>query len=127
MALDTFTGWWGSVLDSPDPPRLARFYADLLGLELHGDEPGWMTVRSPGTRTYLGFHGSEQYVRPVWPPAEGEQQQMAHLDFGVRDVPGSVETAVSLGATLADFQPQDDVRVMLDPDGHPFCLYLDKD
>ena len=23
---------------------------------------------------------------------------------------------------LADFQPQDDVRVLLDPDGHPFCL-----
>ncbi|MEJ7698116.1 MAG: hypothetical protein WKF71_00495 [Pyrinomonadaceae bacterium] len=20
--------------------------------------------------------------------------------------------------------PQDDVRVLLDPDGHPFCLYL---
>jgi hypothetical protein len=22
-------------------------------------------------------------------------------------------------------QPQDDVRVMLDPAGHPFCLYVD--
>jgi hypothetical protein len=31
----------------------------------------------------------------------------------------------SCGATLADYQPQDDVRVHLDPDGHPFCLYLD--
>jgi hypothetical protein len=34
-----------------------------------------------------------------------------------------VEHAVSLGATVAEFQPQDDVRVMLDPAGHPFCLY----
>jgi hypothetical protein len=25
---------------------------------------------------------------------------------------------------LADFQPQDDVRVCLDPAGHPFCLFL---
>jgi hypothetical protein len=24
---------------------------------------------------------------------------------------------------VADHQPQDDVRVMLDPAGHPFCLY----
>jgi len=24
---------------------------------------------------------------------------------------------------VAAFQPQDDVRVMLDPAGHPFCLY----
>ena len=28
-------------------------------------------------------------------------------------------------ATLADFQPQKDVRVLLDPAGHPFCLYAD--
>jgi hypothetical protein len=25
---------------------------------------------------------------------------------------------------LAEFQPQDDVRVYLDPAGHPFCLYV---
>jgi hypothetical protein len=29
-----------------------------------------------------------------------------------------------MGARLADVQPQDDVRVMLDPAGHPFCLYV---
>jgi len=28
------------------------------------------------------------------------------------------------GGTLAAFQPQEDVRVCLDPAGHPFCLYL---
>ena len=27
------------------------------------------------------------------------------------------------GATLAAHQPQKAVRVMLDPDGHPFCLF----
>ncbi|MFE9031605.1 VOC family protein [Streptomyces iakyrus] len=30
--------------------------------------------------------------------------------------------AVAEGARLAGFQPQDDVRVLLDPAGHPFCL-----
>lgn len=48
-----------------------------------------------------------------------------HLDVGVLDVQVAAEDAVALGAVLADFQPQDDVRVLLDPDGHPFCLYLD--
>jgi len=24
---------------------------------------------------------------------------------------------------LAEFQPQDDVRVLFDPSGHPFCLF----
>jgi hypothetical protein len=31
-----------------------------------------------------------------------------------------------MGAELACHQPQDDVRVLLDPVGHPFCLYLDE-
>ena len=30
-----------------------------------------------------------------------------------------------LPAQLADFQPQDDVRVYLDPAGHPFCLWAE--
>jgi hypothetical protein len=47
-----------------------------------------------------------------------------HLDVQVTDLPGSVEDAVALGATLPGFQPQEDVRVLLDPAGHPFCLYL---
>jgi hypothetical protein len=28
-----------------------------------------------------------------------------------------------VGAVLAEYQPQDDVRVYLDPAGHPFCLF----
>jgi catechol 2,3-dioxygenase-like lactoylglutathione lyase family enzyme len=125
MAADTLTGWWGTVLDSPDPPALARFYANLLQWELNVREPGWATVKAPDVNAYLGFHHNELYVRPVWPSAEGEQQQMMHLDVGVDDLPTAVERAVGLGATVAEFQPQEDVRVMLDPDGHPFCLYLD--
>ena len=38
----------------------------------------------------------------------------------------AVAEAAALGAREAEFQPQDDVRVMLDPAGHPFCLYLDR-
>jgi len=38
---------------------------------------------------------------------------------------GAVTEAVALGATLAGHQPQDHVRVLLDPAGHPFCLCRD--
>ncbi len=31
------------------------------------------------------------------------------------------------GVALADYQPQDNVRVFLDPAGHPFCLYVSDD
>ena len=50
---------------------------------------------------------------------------MLHIDIAVDDLAGAVADAVDLGATLAELQPQDDVRVLLDPAGHPFCLYLD--
>ncbi len=33
--------------------------------------------------------------------------------------------ARACGATLAVVQPQEDLRVRLDPDGHPFCRYLE--
>jgi hypothetical protein len=47
-----------------------------------------------------------------------------HLDLQVEDLHAATARALELGATEADFQPQDDVRVLLDPDGHPFCLFL---
>jgi hypothetical protein len=56
---------------------------------------------------------------------EGKQQMMLHLDVAVDELEAGVESALELGATLAEFQPQETVRVLLDPDGHPFCLYLD--
>ena len=46
-----------------------------------------------------------------------------HIEVEVSDLAAAVEHAVELGATEAELQPQDDVRVLLDPAGHPFCLY----
>ena len=61
----------------------------------------------------------------MWPERAGEQQKMLHLDIWVDDLEAAGAHAVGLGATLADYQPQDDVRVYFDPAGHPFCLFLD--
>jgi len=52
-----------------------------------------------------------------------EQQIMEHLEVAVTDVDEAVAWALSAGAALADHQPQDHVRVMLDPAGHPFCFF----
>ena len=49
-----------------------------------------------------------------------------HLDIGITDLAAGVAYAESLGASLAAYQPQDDVRVLLDPAGHPFCLFADE-
>jgi hypothetical protein len=50
---------------------------------------------------------------------------MIHLDIEVDDLERETARAVAEGARLAEFQPQDDVRVLLDPAGHPFCLYTE--
>jgi hypothetical protein len=52
---------------------------------------------------------------------------MMHLDFEVDDLDAAVAHAVELGAEEAAFQPQNNVRVLLDPAGHPFCLYSGDD
>ncbi len=117
---DSRHDYWGAVLDSSDAEALARFYADLLGWQL-GSEG--LAIIPPDGVAYISFQTSPQYVRPTWPPAEGSQQQMLHLDFEVDDLEAAVAHALELGATQAEFQPQEEVRVMLDPDGHPFCLY----
>jgi len=126
-----FTGWLGVVLGGPDPQALARFYAQLLGWEVSSSSPTWVTmlIRDPdgrGTSSNLAFQLEPDYEPPIWPGRPGHQQMQFHLDVGVVDVPIAVDEALAIGATVADFQPQEDVRVMLDPHGHPFCLYADK-
>ena len=48
---------------------------------------------------------------------------MVHLDFATDDVDAAVAWAIEAGASVAEFQPQPHVKVMLDPAGHPFCLF----
>jgi catechol 2,3-dioxygenase-like lactoylglutathione lyase family enzyme len=113
------------VLDAPDAGALARFYSDMLGWPIAHQEPGGAAIGVPGTSSYLSFQDEANYVRPVWPAGAGQQQMMLHLDIAVDDLDAALADALELGATMPEFQPQDDVRVLLDPAGHPFCLYLD--
>jgi len=121
----TKTDWWGVVLEAPDGPALARFYSRLTGWPISTEEPDGAAIQVPGTTSYLSFDSSPGYEPPVWPAEPGRQRQMLHLDFAVDDLPAATADALQMGARLSEFQPQDDVRVLLDPAGHPFCLYLD--
>jgi catechol 2,3-dioxygenase-like lactoylglutathione lyase family enzyme len=112
------------VLDAPDARELGDFYRRLLGWEVKADEGDWVLLRRPDDGTSLSFQTEEFYVRPVWPGAAGEQLMMLHLDIEVDDLDEAGAHAVAQGAILAEFQPQDDVRVYLDPAGHPFCLWI---
>jgi Glyoxalase-like domain len=115
----------GTNLDAPDARMLAGFYRRLLDWTVEVDEPGWVVLRPPGGGHTLNFQTEPRYVRPAWPAGPGEPQMMMHLEIRVGDLGAAVAQAVELGATVAEFQPQEDVRVCLDPAGHPFCLYIE--
>jgi catechol 2,3-dioxygenase-like lactoylglutathione lyase family enzyme len=115
----------GVVLDAPDAQELAAFYHRLLGWSATKQESDWVTLGAPGGGSGLSFQTEKNYVRPVWPAGRGDPQMSVHLDIRVEDLDEAGAHAEKAGATLASFQPQDHVRVFLDPAGHPFCLYLD--
>ena len=117
--------WWGAALEAPDPALLARFYAELLEWPIVHEEPGTAVVAPPQGAVYIVFQEAAGYRPPTWPPVDGEQRAMMHLDFQVADLDAAVAEAVAKGAVLAPDQPRDDVRVLFDPAGHPFCLCRD--
>jgi len=115
----------GTNIDAPDANALADFYRRLLGWRTRTEEPGWVVIQpGGGGGGKLSFQTEPRYVRPIWPAGPGDQQMMMHLEIQVDDLEAGVAHAVAQGATLAGFQPQEDVRVCLDPAGHPFCLFL---
>ena len=115
----------GIVLGAPDPRALAEFYRLLLSWDLVTEEPGWVQLAPPdGARPALSFQEEPDHVPPTWPAGPDDQQMMIHLDIRVDDLEAAGAHAVAAGAVLADHQPQADVRVYLDPAGHPFCLFL---
>lgn len=113
----------GIVLDSPDAQELAGFYERLLGWRRTQDEPGWVKLMPPDGTTGLSFQSEPEYRRPTWPSNTDDQQMMIHLDIAVDDLERACRHAEDVGATLAEYQPQEHVRVYLDPAGHPFCLF----
>ena len=125
-------------LDCRDAHEMARFYGHLLGWTPTFTEDDWVLMRNPGGGVGLSFQAEPGYVAPVWPEQPMEQQKMLHLDVRVVPADGgdpagpagqealdaAAEVAVAGGGRLAAHQPREDLRVILDPAGHPLCLFL---
>ena len=138
---EVHTRFSGPVIGCGDAWELAEFYAALLGwkvVDRSEKVPGaWALVKPPAGDQKLEFQREEPFVPPVWPTVPGHQQMGMHLDIGVDGLAPMadmeqrraqfyevVDRATSLGARVAGHQPQPKrVLVMLDPAGHPFCLF----
>ena len=92
----------------------------------HVGEHG-LAVVSNGALVWDVAADTARLTRPI--PPETVLQVCADLRarvprsaFAVEDLDAAVERAVSLGARLADPQPGETWRVLIDAAGHPFCL-----
>ena len=117
------------TVDCADADSLAAFYADLFGWEITArDGAGWVQVRDPLGGVGLNLQAEADYEAPTWPEQPGRQAKMMHLELLVEDLDAAVEQVLSGGGTEAPHQPSDRdptrIRVMLDPAGHPFCLFV---
>ena len=105
------------TIDAPDASALARFYADLTGMEVTYDGPEGALLSGAG-RNVL-FQQVDDYTAPRWPDPAYPQQ--AHLDLLVEDLDSGEARAVELGASRLAAGGER-FRVFTDPVGHPFCL-----
>lgn len=121
--------WTTVTLDCADAEQLAGFYTAVLGWEITArDGAGWVQARDPLGGVGLNFQAEESYAPPTWPEAKAFQQKMMHFELLVDDLDAAVRVVLDAGGVEAPLQPVDRdparLRVMLDPAGHPFCLYV---
>ncbi|HZC27009.1 MAG TPA: VOC family protein [Actinopolymorphaceae bacterium] len=128
--------WRTLSIDCADADLMADFYSRLLGWEIArrgGSNPetggsGWVTLSNPAGGVALAFGSAGWYEPPVWPEEPGALAKMMHFEIGVDDLDASVALVVDAGGRVAPHQPddrdQDALRIMLDPAGHPFCLFV---
>lgn len=112
-------GLFAVTIDAPDAPALARFYADLLGMEVTYEGPEGAFIAGGG-RSVM-FQQVSAYNPPRWPDPSHPQQ--AHLDILVDDLDAGEARAMELGASRLPGGGER-FRVYADPAGHPFCLSL---
>jgi hypothetical protein len=65
----------------------------------------------------------------MWPEVAGSQAKMIHFEVSVTDLELAIAAVQRAGGSVASRQPNDrdpaQLRVVLDPAGHPFCLFRD--
>lgn len=127
-----------TVIDATDVRRTAEFYRELFGLEYRpGDEPAddpgadevaWLVLRHRDGSGALAFQHVDELQPTTWP--EPEVPMQLHLDCSVPDLDElrrQRARAEALGATLRfdrSDDPDEPLFVMVDPEGHPFCLFV---
>ncbi len=108
------------VIDSADPRRLARFWADVLGWPLSEDPDGYAWLSSSG-----GPVAPDPLLVFVPVPEAKAGKNRMHLDVNPSgcDQAEELERLLGLGARRVDVgQGEVPWIVLADPEGNEFCL-----
>ncbi len=121
--------WVGVAIDCADAGPVARFYERLLGFEAREfSPPHWAQLWDPSGGVHLNIQGEASYEPPTWPERLGDQAKMLHFEVEVDDLEVAVALAIEAGGREAQWQPPDRdpqrIRIVLDPAGHPLCLFM---
>ncbi|QCH23449.1 VOC family protein [Mycobacteroides salmoniphilum] len=116
----TTTARLGAIsIDCSDPAALARFYQQVLDLELLFESPDMAALK--GAAVLLTFQRVADHQPPQWPA--GVVPKQLHLELAAADLDAEEARILGLGATKAETQPNPGGwRVLIDPAGHPFCI-----
>jgi predicted enzyme related to lactoylglutathione lyase len=108
--------WENLVVDSQDPARLARWWAEALGYQITYEKPDEVEIR----RT------SEELPGLIFVPVSGTKRvkNRLHIDLRPTDQEAEVERLVNMGARHVDIGQSEDVSwvVLADPEGNEFCV-----
>ena len=117
MSTTQGVGWFRAVVvDADDPEGLARFWAQLLGVEIAVVEEGWVQLAPGRGGAFLAFQ-----------PATDERPAGMRVrpDIEVADPAVAKDQVLAAGGThvRSVVEPKGDTHEMMaDPEGNEFCL-----
>ena len=115
--------WWGIYLEAPDPHVLLAFWSAILDKPIHSeDEEGGALDFVEGV-AYLAVQKADVYEPPVWPPSPGARACSCTSRSRSRTWRPRSSTRSSWARRWRSASPRTTCACMLDPAGHPFCLY----
>jgi Glyoxalase-like domain len=106
------------VIDSADPKRIARWWADVLDYRIVDEEDEIVEIAGPP-----GSGPTIVFLR-VPEPKSGKNRLHIDLNATDREHAAELERLEALGAERADVGQAEDVSwvVLRDPEGNEFCL-----
>ena len=112
----TLTRFDGIAIDCAQAATLAAFYGAILKTEVKNE-----AVRLNDGSVEIWFQQVNDYQPPTWPTQERGQQ--VHVDLAVPNVEEAIAVAQAHGGKVAEQREGYHHPIIVDPDGHPICLF----